>query len=395
MQPGVTLDPPNSRAGPATLARHARRLRILHVVESFGGGVYEVLRLVTGDSVDRGHRVAVAYGIRFETPSDLHRRLHAELELIPTAWSRRCLSANLRARKDLRRVVSDWKPDVVHLHSSFAGVVGASTVPRRVPTIYTPHGYSFEMRNQGASHRLLFRMLEAYVSRRVTLVAAVSHDEARLATKIVRAPRVTVIENGISELDRRVPERTHSRVPPLTVAMGRISAQRQPAACARILAAVQSITETRWIGGGAPDLPDVQTLKAAQIPITGWSSRDDALQQLADADVYLHWTAWDGQPLSVLEAIARDALVIAHDIPALREILDPRQLCRTEDEVVELICEVLQDRGLMSELLSLQRERAPRYRAGRMLAQWEELYEKVAADALSDRQASCSSSQAR
>lgn len=362
------------------------RLRILHVVEAFGGGVFEMLRLLAGDSVARGHRVGLAYGVRSETPTDLESRLATGLDLIPTAWTCRSISSNLRARRQLVRLIGRWQPDIVHLHSSFAGLVGANVVPRDVPSIYTPHAYAFGMRDQSEIRRALYRVAEAYVSRRVHVIAAVSRDEARLARKALRAPRVTVIENGITELDRGVAERTHRRLPPLSVCMGRVSPQRQPAACARILATAQSASEVRWIGGGDPNSTGMRALEAAGVPVTGWNTREEAIRQLGEADVYLHWSAWDGHPLSVLEAIARDVLVVGHDIPPLREILDRRQLCRTEDEAGSLIISALRNDRLRADLLSLQRKRAPRFRAGRMLDQWDELYGKLATRVADHRQ---------
>jgi glycosyltransferase involved in cell wall biosynthesis len=345
-----------------------------------------MLRLLANDSVTRGHRVALAYGVRSETPTDVKSRLAPELELMPTAWTSRSIGSNLRARRQLRGLIGRWQPHVVHLHSSFAGLVGANVVPRDVPSIYTPHAYAFEMRNQSGIRRTLYRVAEAYVSRRVNVIAAVSRDEARLARESLRAPRITVIENGIPELDRGVAERTQRRRPPLSVCMGRVSPQRQPAACARILAAAQSASEVRWIGGGEPGSSGMRALEAAGVPVTGWNTREEAIRQLGEADVYLHWSAWDGHPLSVLEAIARDVLVVGHDIPPLREILDRRQLCRTEDEAASLIISALRNDGLRADLLSLQRKQAPRYTAGRMLDQWDELYSKLATRVADHRQ---------
>ena len=46
--------------------------------------------------------------------------------------------AQLRAALALRRLVARVKPDVVHLHSTFAGFVGGLAVPRRIPCVYTP-----------------------------------------------------------------------------------------------------------------------------------------------------------------------------------------------------------------------------------------------------------------
>lgn len=48
---------------------------------------------------------------------------------------------------EIRRIASEIKPDIIHLHSSKAGALGRFAFNgKRVPLFYTPHGYSFLMR---------------------------------------------------------------------------------------------------------------------------------------------------------------------------------------------------------------------------------------------------------
>ena len=78
--------------------------------------------------------------------------------------------SQLAAGRALRRLVRERRPDLVHLHSSFAGAVGALALPRGVPLIYTPHGLAFARTGVGrapASARV--RAVEALVARRCAL----------------------------------------------------------------------------------------------------------------------------------------------------------------------------------------------------------------------------------
>ncbi|HST55718.1 MAG TPA: glycosyltransferase [Solirubrobacteraceae bacterium] len=355
-------------------------LRLLHIVEAFGGGVFEMVRLLAERSAREGHAVAIAYGRRPETPEDLDRCFTPAIELCETAWVERSLAAQLRTLRQLTRFAADWKPDVIHLHSSFAGAMGAIALGRALPTVYSPHGYSFEMRDHSRARRAIFQLIEAAVARRVTLIGAVSADEAELVRRKLRHRRVAVVRNGIPELDEPVAPRSNARARPLAVTMGRISPQRQPDVCARILHQVRDIADSRWIGGLPPNSPHATGLRFAGIPITGWIPRSDALAQLEQAQLYLHWTAWDGQPLSVLEAMARDVVVVAHDIPPLRELLDSRQLCETEQHAVMLIRQLLAEPTLRAELLADQRARATRFGTQRMVDGWHHVYRRVLAE---------------
>jgi glycosyltransferase involved in cell wall biosynthesis len=112
--------------------------------------------------------------------------------------------------------------------------------------------------------------------------------------------------------------------------------------------------------------------------VSGWVERDEAMERLASATAYLHWTAWDGQPLSVLEAMARDVVVVASDIDANRELLGPEQVCATEDAAVELLRSIVADPERRARLLESQRARRAGHGAARMVEAWRDVYAAVA-----------------
>src|SRR5690242_4290391 len=116
---------------------------IMQVVEASGSGTLEIVRAISQGARAAGHEVIVAHGRRPETPADLAGFFGDGPELVALPWTDRRLSTQLRTGRALRRLVRDRRPDVVHLHSSFAGGMGSLAVGRRTPTVYTPHGYSF------------------------------------------------------------------------------------------------------------------------------------------------------------------------------------------------------------------------------------------------------------
>ena len=334
-------------------------MQILHVTEASWAGTFQVVRSLAAGQAARGHTVTLAYADDPRSPLDGA----AGVELIPLRWRRRSPASQLAAARALRRIVRERRPDVVHLHSSFAGAVGSLALPRSTRLIYTPHGFAFARSGMGRATGTLVRAVERLVARRVAVVAGVSEAEAALARDGLRAPRVAVVRNGIPELDE-APPAAPARPEPVVLAMGRVTAARRPAATARILAALAPSARVGWIGA-AEDGADAP-LREAGIPLSGWLPREQALERLAEATVYVHWSEWDGQSLAILEALARDVVVVASDIAANREIVG-----------ADLARAVLEDPALRTTLLEDQRRRAPQFGARRMATEWLELYERA------------------
>jgi glycosyltransferase involved in cell wall biosynthesis len=361
------------------MGREGRPPRVLHVSEAFGGGVLEMITTLSGRLDAAGYEVGVAYGRRPETPDDVRARIAPGVEVWPLGWERRTVGSQLRAWRRLRRLVAEWKPDVVHLHSSFAGLAGALALGGDVPTIYTPHGYSFTMGDQNGLGRFAFRTAERLTARRATLVGTVSESEAATARQIAPADKVRVVRNGIPELDGLpeegpLPRRSGK---PRAIALGRITAQHLPQESARLLAAVADLAEVEWVGGGGRGDVPISVVTDLGVPVSGWVARDEAMARLEGATVLLHWTGWDGQPLSVLEAMAKDVIVIGHDIDAVREILGPEQVRAGEAEGLELLRRTLVDPDLQAAMLASQRRRRPAYGAATMASGWMALYDAL------------------
>ena len=101
-------------------------MRILHITESLGGGVaHSLSQLAKAQSAD-GHTVIVVHSIRPDTPVDLLPGLY------PAPIDRRVLPmvtainpvADLKALNKIYTLIRTENPDVIHLHSSKAGVFG-------------------------------------------------------------------------------------------------------------------------------------------------------------------------------------------------------------------------------------------------------------------------------
>jgi glycosyltransferase involved in cell wall biosynthesis len=356
-------------------------MRVLEVTESFATGTMEVVRLVAEGAACEGHRVAIAYGERPETPVDLRKEVADHVELVALPWTGRTARTQVHAAHALRRLCRAWKPDVIHLHSAFAGFVGATAVTSFAPTVYTPHGYSF-LGAKSPLRRAAYRFAEGVIARRVQMIGAVSEHEARLARSL-GARVVEVVPNGIPELDRaREPSGSATTTPgrPTVVTAGRIVSARRPLATARILHSLADVAEVCWIGGPGPDPLLEERVRELGVPVTGWLDREEAVRRLSEATVLLHWSEWDSHPLSVLEAMAFDVPVVGSDIEANRELLGDEQVRATEEDAMQLVRALVSDNGngCRRAMLDRQRRRRGRFAATRMVHDWLRIYAALA-----------------
>jgi glycosyltransferase involved in cell wall biosynthesis len=324
-------------------------------------------------------RVSIAYGRRPETPADPGQRLSDAIQLIPLAWDRSKPFTHLRAGRALRQLVNTFDPDVIHLHSSFAGAVGALAAPRGVPTVYTPHAYAFALPARSRASTAILRTTERVIAHRVDMVGAVSRSEEELARGCLGVTNTVTVANGIPELDGRLAGRPGSFDPQnaRVIAMGRMDPQRLPAETVRILSGMTGWADVLWIGGPKPGTGGEAPLVEASIPFTGWLPRPDVLAHVARASFYVHWTAWDGHPLAVLEAMAGGALVVARDIPVLREILPAEQLFSDPADAIRFIRSAIAHPEYYAQQLADQNRNSSRFGASRMAREWLDVYRSV------------------
>jgi glycosyltransferase involved in cell wall biosynthesis len=295
---------------------------IVHFTESLATGVLAVVRELASDSAARGIPTTVVHGRRPQTPDDVAALFHPGVRLVevPGFGSRslRGVLAVARAGTVLRKELARAGGGVLHIHSTFAGVIGRLVAPRQGwRTFYTPQGYAFLNPAHPRVIRGAARTLERRLGLRATTLAS-SETEAGVARDDLGLRRVQTVQNGVA-----VGDQWQRQAPPAdgvarVVSVGRAAPQRRPELFAEIAARFRSRGDVRfvWVGDGAlrPEL------ERAGVNVTGWVIPAVVAEHLADAQVVLHLATFEGLPLALLEAMRGGRAIVASDLPVLREV---------------------------------------------------------------------------
>ncbi|HHX40856.1 MAG TPA: glycosyltransferase family 4 protein [Armatimonadetes bacterium] len=256
--------------------------------------------------------------------------------------------ADLRALWQLIRCLRRSRPEIVHTHSSKAGILGrAAAVLAGVPVlIHSPHAFPFQMR-VGRARRALYVALERAAARKTRCLVAVSHAERDLALSIGGYPekRTVVIENGVDPEGGASPQEGEALRKELGIApetpvvlfVGRLVEQKAPDVLVRAAARVLGAhPEALFLLAGAGPHFDAMQRQVAlwltqgppganpeRIRLLG--HRQDVERCYAAAQLFVLPSRWEGLPYSPLEAMRAGLPVVASDLPPLREMVIHRQ----------------------------------------------------------------------
>ena len=321
------------------------RKKILHLVEAFGGGVFTFL-VELSNELSNDYDIVIAYSKREQTPKDFKRYFNSNVKFIEVKnFTRNIGLKDLRACKEVRKIIKQENPDIVHMHSSKAGIIGRLVVSSKNRKLfYTPHGYSFLKQDDSKLKRFIYKSIEkvAAIYRRKCKIIACSKGEYEESLKLTK--NCTYINNGINteEIDFILKDISKKEIDTSNLkicTVGRIGFQKNPKLFNKIAQTFPSIQFT-WIGDG--ELRN--ELTASNIKITGWKERKEVLKELNNNDIFLLPSLWEGLPIALLEAMYLGKICVVSNVIGNKDVIKNSLngfVCDESENYIETINNIL------------------------------------------------------
>lgn len=304
-------------------------MKVLHVAETVAGGVASHLNeLLPPQQAGYGKN-----NVRLLLPASQRSHLDPALDNCLEAFedSGRSLRSLLALAIAIYRLTRSFSPDVIHLHSTYAGFIGRVVLiltNNKGRVVYTPHGWSF-LRHDSKFKLYIYGVFERRLLSLTDAIVCVSDGERVAAIENGLSPcRLKVIKNGIAAPKSRCENGYENSEKIRCIFIGRFDRQKgvdvlfdMIEGYAKKLTAYQfDFVGDSILENFSPKNFDFQD--DLDVSFHGWLERKAALSLLANADLLIMPSRWEGLPMVAIEALALGVPILGSEISPLDELIE-------------------------------------------------------------------------
>ncbi len=237
---------------------------------------------------------------------------------------------DVRAFIPVYRAIKDFKPDIIHAHSTKAGVIARfwSAVLGIKSVIFTAHGWVF---TEGKRYieRWVTAQVEKLMAKFTTKIICVSEFDKNLALKFNIAPesKLITIHNGVDpmvfaeSLKSKNFKKFDNEI--YITFVGRLAPQKD---IFLLIDAVEPIDGIKVLVVGDGELRNKVekyiSEKKLNNKIKLLGERFDVPDILAQSDIFVLPSKWEGLPLTIIEAMMSKLPVVATAVGGVPELVD-------------------------------------------------------------------------
>jgi len=363
------------------------------------GGAQENTLLTCEGLHARGHEVTLITGPALGPEGQLMDRAHAGgYRVIVVESMRREIRPlpDLRAAGQLRSFLWDWRPDVMHSHSSKAGILARWAAARvgDIKVVHTIHGLPFHPHERWWRNRL-YVMLERWAGGCTDAYVSVADAMTRQmrAARVGLARRFVTIYSGmdVAPFLHRPPEADQFRrrlgVCGKSVLVTQVSRLSEHKGHEYVLAAAERIHDPAvhfcFVGDGAwreriADRIDKTGLRH-RVTLAGLLPPEQMPAVMHATDILVHCSLREGLARALPQAMLAGRPAVSFDVDGAREVVNDRTgvllAPRDVDGLARAIGELARDPERRANLGAAGRQLCRRrFDHNRMVDQIEELY---------------------
>jgi glycosyltransferase involved in cell wall biosynthesis len=269
---------------------------------------------------------------------------------------------DLKAIIELRNVILQVRPDVIHTHTFKAGFIARiqrnkieEVIGKRIRFIHTLHGHLFDDPQFMGFKALVISSIERCLSRKSDQLITVGENVKRdLENRGIKGKKRTIsIPPAVTPLRLLSKESALKKFKILdknrirVLWMARVTGVKNPL---RLIGIANSLPNIDfYLAGGGDLLQEIKINAPKNLKILGWQ---EAKNILPIADIFLSTSENEGIPIALIEAQLAGIPVVATDVGSVSEVvLDNKTgiLCdRSEKQLIEGIKKLALDKKLRS-----------------------------------------------
>ena len=272
-----------------------------------------------------------SHTVRCLIPADQSREMSPFRNLVTFHRSGRNLTSFLSFGWNFTRTLITFRPHVVHLHSTFAGVLGRILLLLLWPIvrpriIYTPHAWAFIMDGSPTRKTLYARIEKLLYPLTHKIICVSKYEAAEAARHGLPTHNTVVIYNGTPTITATGIPNPYNPGKLNLLFVGRLDfakgfdvlldamqrLQKNPAAAHIHLTVIGEAVESK---AKPPQRPN--------ITYTGWLSPEKLMPFYAHATVVAVPSRWEGFAMVPLEAMSHGTPVVASNVGSLPEVVIP------------------------------------------------------------------------
>lgn len=262
------------------------------------------------------------------------------------------------------RIIRNEAPDVIHCHSAKGGFLGrlcARLSYNKARVIYTPNAFS-HLSFTGFK-RVFFYLLEYIAKSWTNVLLAVSYSEANRAVFEFgyNQKNVSVVLNSVDVNEELSNKNYDSGVHINTIS--RLSHQKNPMLfvnVARTIVAKHLNASFNILGAGMLDTlrPDVELFIAEnrlgdKVKIHNWGTQETSKSVLAQTDIFVMTSTFEGLPFSLLEAMANGIPCVVAKTDGNTDVIQNNEngfSCLSKEEFVVKIEQLMESKELRRQM---------------------------------------------